>query len=172
MKLLKSEERHIVTFSDGFVLGEVSAQLDQALTTIAEQQYHLEFEVFAAIKAIRDTLQRVSKGKDAVIRVQINIYGPRAIADAIGKELSQKKLYLQTPVYCRPDAKYHNPQFLNIVVPQASHPEEKLKSEECAAPYVVISLKETVNEVFSELTRNLGLREFDGDQRLRTPLLP
>jgi hypothetical protein len=173
MKLIHSETQFLVVFSDNTVLGEVNAQLEQALLGIVEQQYQLDFEVFAPIKSIQEIIGRAVKEKDAIVRVQINLYGPHSIADNIGKELSQHKIYLQRPGYMRGGATYENPHVLSlpgfeswtsgVVVPQTEeHVSEKATTE---------TLKNTIADVYSYLTRDQNLRGLEGDERLTTSLL-
>jgi SWI/SNF-related matrix-associated actin-dependent regulator of chromatin subfamily A3 len=104
MVIIRPEAQFLVAFSDGAIVGEVNAQLDKALTSIAEQGYELDLEVFAPIRAIQDTIGRAKREKEAVIRVQVNVYGPPAAANEIGRELSQHKLYLQRPAYVKDGA--------------------------------------------------------------------
>jgi SWI/SNF-related matrix-associated actin-dependent regulator of chromatin subfamily A3 len=173
MQVTKPEAQYLIAFSDGAVLGEVNASLEQALNNIAEQQYSLEFEVFAPVRAIRETISRATKEKDAIVRVQISIYGPRKIAQEIGRELSQMKIYLQRPDYVREGADYDNPHVLKLVHHDSSVPEVVTNPEE--TPFEKVAdetLKKTISDVYSSLTRDKNLRGIEGDERLKTSLLP
>lgn len=172
MDLIETESQRLVAFIDGTVLGEVNAQLEATLRILSEQQYHLDFEVFAPIKATQDTMGRATKGKDAVVRVQINVYGPRNAAQIIGKALSRQKIYLQNPVHIREGTIYENPHVLKLVGYQASqqHTDEIVEqiAPEKLAPE---TLEHTIAELYTSLTRGEKLRGLEGDDRLKTVLL-
>lgn len=140
LNVTKPETQYLITFGDGAVLGEVNASLEQALSNIAEQQFPLDFEVFAPVRGIRETISRATKEKDAIVRVQISIYGPRAIAQGIGRELSQQKIYLQRPDHVREGADYDNPHLL------------KLTDNHCSLPDVSINIEEKSGEKIADET--------------------
>ncbi|KAF1946973.1 hypothetical protein EJ02DRAFT_334582 [Clathrospora elynae] len=170
--IVKPEAQHLVAFLDGAVVGEVNAQLEKALVSITEQEYQLEFEVFAPVRAIQETLGRATKGKEAVVRVQINIYGPPAIADSIGKELSQQKIYLQRPEYVRDGARYENPHVLTLAGFQCTNAELAMQVADTTSEKATAkTMKSAVISVYSLLTRSQNLRGLEGDERLSTPLL-
>jgi SWI/SNF-related matrix-associated actin-dependent regulator of chromatin subfamily A3 len=173
MQLTKPENQYLITFDDGAVLGEVNASLEQALNNISEQQYLLDFEVFAPVRAIRETISRATKEKDAVIRVQITFYGPRKSAQIIGRELSQMKIYLQRPDYVRSGADYENPHVLKLVDEQPTFLDVIVHKEDQSSEKATDdTLKKAVADVYSSLTRDKNLQGFEGDERLKTPLLP
>lgn len=99
LELVLSESRFQISFPDRVVLGEVNNQLDNALLHIREQQHELRYEVFAPIKAMRETINKVPREKEAVVWVQVNLYGPLSAAGDVGREFSKAKLYLQSPDY-------------------------------------------------------------------------
>jgi len=175
MDIIKLDSKFMVAFPDGATVGEVNAQLEKALCGIAEQGYELEFEVFAPVSAILETIGKSSKGKDAIVRVQVNLYGPRKAAKEIGRELSQQKVYLQTPGYVRHGAAYDNPHILRLpgfdtasstVFTVLPAPEEAVL--ENAPPK---ALQDTLDNVYASLTRGQNLRELEDDERLKTRLL-
>jgi SWI/SNF-related matrix-associated actin-dependent regulator of chromatin subfamily A3 len=173
MHVTRPDNQYVVTFDDGTVLGEANASLEQALNNIAEQQYLLDFEVFAPVRAIRETISRATKEKDAIVRVQITIYGPRKSAQNIGRELSQLKIYLQRPDYVRDGADYDNPHVLKLANPQYTFPEVVVYTEEKSLEKAAdTTLTKTIEDVYSSLTRDKNLQGLEGDERLKTPLLP
>jgi SWI/SNF-related matrix-associated actin-dependent regulator of chromatin subfamily A3 len=172
MQVVKSDARFLIAFNDGAIFGEVNASLEQILSDIVEQQYLLDFEVFAPVRAIRGTISRATKEKDAVVRVQINIYGPRKIAHEIGRELSLAKLYLQRPDYVREGVDYDNPHMLKLKGIQDELPVTNANEEEIVVEKTIDeAMKDTIAEVFSSLTRDKSLQGLEGDERLRTRLL-
>ncbi|KAF2128363.1 hypothetical protein P153DRAFT_357729 [Dothidotthia symphoricarpi CBS 119687] len=173
MKLIQFESQFLVTFVDGSTLGEVNVQLQKALTRIIEQRYELDFEVFAPVRAIRETISRTTKAKDAIVRVQINIYGPQVCSQGVGQELSQQKVYLQRPDYIRTGAIYDNPHVLKLADFQLSNVQADWPAEgKITGEYVPETLKETMMDVYSLLTRSQCIKGLEGDKCLRTHLLP
>ena len=172
MNLIRSDTQYHVTFPDGTVLGEMNVQLEEALNSILEQQHSLEFEVFAPTRAIRETISKATKEKDAVARVQINVYGTLAASKAIGRELSQRKIYLQRPECVRSGSSYNNPHVLKLGDYKAI---EVIQTSDVVEPTVEKVtghvVKETITNVYSTLTRGQHLKALEGDPRLLTPLL-
>ncbi|KAF2630454.1 hypothetical protein BU25DRAFT_335088 [Macroventuria anomochaeta] len=172
MELVRSETQYHVVFPDGTALGEMNLQLEEALNSILEQQYSLEFEVFAPTRAIRETISKATKEKDAISRVQVNVYGTRAASKAVGRELSQRKIYLQRPECVRNGAVYNNPHFLKLGDHEAT---VSVPTSDVVEPIVEKItgqvVKEAITNVYCALTRGQNLVALEGDRRLRTPLL-
>ncbi|KAH8632596.1 hypothetical protein IG631_11230 [Alternaria alternata] len=172
MLIIRPEAQFLVAFSDGAVVGEVNAQLNKALTSIAEQGYELDLEVFAPIRAIQDTIGRAKREKEAVIRVQVNVYGPPAAANEIGRELSQHKLYLQRPAYVKDGTRYSNPHMLTLPEFENSMTVTRPSLEETVPEKPSLqTFKNTIQDVYSSLTRDRDLSGLEGDERLHTTLL-
>lgn len=173
MMLARVETQYHVTFPDGTALGEVNAQLEETLNIIFEQKYSLDFEVFAPTRAIRETISKAAKEKDAIVRVQINIYGTAVASKAIGKELSQRKLYLQRTEFVRSGIVYDNPHFLRLGVDE---PTQTFQTSDVVEPIAEKAtgevIKEAITDVYSALTRGNNLMALEGDRRLVTALLP
>jgi SWI/SNF-related matrix-associated actin-dependent regulator of chromatin subfamily A3 len=173
LRVIRPETQWLVAFDDGHVLGEINASLEQVLNSITEQQYTLDYEVFAPIRAIRETITRATKEKDAIVRVQISIYGLRSIAQHIGKELSKMRIYLQRPDFVRDGAEYDNPHELKLVPRQHDGLEVVIQAEDVSSEKVASeTLKQTIADVYSSLTRDKNLQGLEGDERLKTRLLP
>ena len=176
MMINKFENRFMISFPDGTPLGEANAQLEAALSGIAEQQYHVDLEVFAPIRPIRETLSRATKEQEAVVRVNINIYGPRSIARTIGLELSTQKIYLQRPDYIKPGVVYDNPHVLKLgtfdQTFQSQDPEIPEEKQPVSETEKAEAFQRTINTIYSSLTRGQTLAGSEGDNRLRTQLLP
>jgi len=172
MVIVKPEAQFIVAFPDGLVVGDANAQLDGALTSIAEQGYEMDLEVFAPISVIQETIGRAKKDKEAVVRVQINVYGPPTAACDIGREFSQQKIYLQRPIHIRDGYRYENPHILTLPGFDGSTPDIPTITEEPLPDKVGLqSLKSTLQNVYSSLTRDRNLHGLEGDERLNTDLL-
>jgi SWI/SNF-related matrix-associated actin-dependent regulator of chromatin subfamily A3 len=173
MKIVNPEAQFQIAFLDGTVVGDINAQLEKALVSITEQGYQLDYEVFAPIRAIQETLGRAGKEKEAIVRMQINVYGPRSIAHDIGKELSNQRIYLQGPGYIRDGTPYENPHVLTLTGFQCSTTDIAMPIEDTNKEKATTeTLKSTIKHVYSSLTRDRNLRGIEGDERLNTSLLP
>jgi hypothetical protein len=173
LALRQVETRYLVMFSNGDIYGEINAQLHEALTTLSQQAYHLDFEVFAPIDFTKEIISKSIKDKTAIVRVQINIYGAHISAKHIGHELSKHRLYLQRPDYLRSDAGYDNPHVLKLADFISDEPLTKLaeagdEPEKAAGS----ELGRVITDVYSSLTRSQKLTRLKGDDRLVTQLLP
>jgi SWI/SNF-related matrix-associated actin-dependent regulator of chromatin subfamily A3 len=172
MKVIKPEAQFQIAFLDGTIVADINAQLEKALVSITEQGYQLDYEVFAPIRAIQETLGRAGKEKEAIVRMQINVYGPRSIAHDIGKELSKRKIYLQRPVYIRDGAPYDNPHVLTLTGFQCSTTDVAMPIEDTHKEKATIeTLASAIEDVYSSLTRDRNLRGLEGDERLSASLL-
>ncbi|KAH4127100.1 hypothetical protein HBI81_064400 [Parastagonospora nodorum] len=173
LNLTRPEDQFMITFDDGQVLGEVNEPLEEALSQFAEHRSCLDFEVFAPVRAIRETITRATKEKEAIVRVQINVYGPSGMGESVGRELSRQKIYLQRPDYMRPGAEHDNPHVLKLDDRPSAVPEVSVIVEETAPEKGADDvLKDAIADVYSSLTREQHLRGLEGDSRLRTTLLP
>ncbi|CAI6333481.1 unnamed protein product [Periconia digitata] len=176
MIVSKHDEQFSVTFPDGTILGDANAQLERALSGIYEQQYQVELEAFAPIRPIRDTISRANKGKEAVVRIHINVYGPRTMAPGVGQELSTNKVYLQKPDHVRFGLAYENPHILRIHNFQPPAYEQPIEVREEGQAQTEIQkaedFKHTIATIYSSLEREDSLSGSEGDGRLKTELLP
>ncbi|KAF2736997.1 hypothetical protein EJ04DRAFT_431957 [Polyplosphaeria fusca] len=171
MKTLKYEDRFVIAFADDTMLGEVNSQLELALEAL--DQLPVNYEVIAPTKAIHETINRAVKDKDAIVRVNINIYGLRKDARQVGREFSSNKIYLQRPDHIRRGLEYDNPHVLKL-------PDIRLPTQNCILPVGVEksaeidkteAFKTTISQVYSSLTRGHRLVGLEGDDRLKTSLL-
>lgn len=176
LSINRCDDRYMIEFSDGTVLGEANAQLEEALARFVEQGLHVDLEVFAPIRPIRETISRATKEKDAVVRVNVNIYGPRSVARHVGLELSNKKIYLQRPDYIQPGLSYDNPHVLKLGNFQQpfNGQDVEIRSERQEESEVAKNeaFQKTINTIYSSLTRGQTLAGLEGDDRLKTELLP
>jgi SWI/SNF-related matrix-associated actin-dependent regulator of chromatin subfamily A3 len=160
-------------FPDGTDFGVLNTHTSKGLEDLI-QRPDLQFEVIGSIRAILDTIGRVTKAADAVIRVNINVYGPRESSKEVGNHLTSHKLYLQRPDVLRTGSKYENPHLLTFLDMQISSFENQLDVGSIRAPKLddTQKFRETISNVYSSLTRGANLNKVEGDHRLKTALLP
>jgi hypothetical protein len=172
-----SNQQLFLMFADGAELGYLSEKMIRAVENLINLP-RFELEAFTNPGIIIDAIRRARKTSDAVIRVNINFYGLNSYRDQVGKELSDKGLFLQLPDVGvrRPGIMYDNPHILRLDgmdetdteveedadgLRQVDSPEE---SEE--------EFQDTITEVFSALRRGEGLKRLEGSENLKKALFP
>jgi SNF2 family DNA or RNA helicase len=175
LTVAKKDDHIAVIFNDKSVFGEPNTHMSEVLLKLLERD-SLIFEVIANVSNTFETIGKAEKANDAVVRVDINIYGPRSVGKELGQQLSKNKVYLQRPNYRRNNSEYDNPHFLKLPDVQVNDTgsffvptvglEKKadLDKEE--------EFKRTIGSVYASLTRNRKLHGLEGDDRLKTRLLP
>jgi SWI/SNF-related matrix-associated actin-dependent regulator of chromatin subfamily A3 len=168
----KKEEQTVLHFPDGTEFSVLNNHASKALETLL-QRPTLEFEAIGSVQAILETIERVTKANDAVVRVSIHIYGPRESKEDIGNHLTNQKLYLQRPDKLRVGATYENPHFLSFADMQISSFENQLDVGNNRATKLddPDKFRETISNVYASLTRGENLSREVGDRRLKTKLL-
>ncbi|ETS04710.1 hypothetical protein M419DRAFT_73008 [Trichoderma reesei RUT C-30] len=147
----------------------------KVLSLLLDKPY-LEFEPRATTSELLDIVARASKAADAIIQVEIYVYGPQRAATEVGDTLSDGKLWLQKPNYVRNGTVYDNPHFLQLriggVEPQLIQPLNH------SAGDGLISrrnreerLRKMVEEVYRSLDRSRHLEAVAGGDGVTQKLL-
>ena len=177
-KLNPNSVHILLSLPDGTQFGFLRDNMTKALEPLLEQGSSVQFEAVESTAELSQQIGRASKPDEALVHVNINVYGPPDRATEIGDLLSEHKLYLQNPDQdqYRSQYPYQNPQKLfpelegrttaevlktDVAGPAASRP----RAEE-------ERLRELVNEVQNCLTRANELQNAEGDRRLTRELLP
>lgn len=169
----KSSTEIVLYFLNGTEFGVLNTHASKALENLV-QQSSLQFEAIGSTQTIRETIGRVTKATDAVVRININVYGPRESCQQIGRHFSSQKLYLQRPDKLRIGSTYENPHVLSFSDMQMSSCENHLDVGSNRAWKLddAEKFKETISNVYSSLTRGAKLSKIEGDHRLKRTLLP
>ena len=174
-RVKKSSNQLLLAFPDGSEFGLLNAHTAKALEDLVERP-SVQFEALAHIITLRETIGRAAKASDAVVRVNINVYGPPAACTDVGRRLSASKVYLQRPDQQRPGSIYDNPHVLKL--PEMQMPSIDYKPGETgdsASPSDISDtehFRKAISDVYASLKRSSGLKRLEGDSRLRTCLLP
>lgn len=172
----KGQEQVDVIFPDCSLFGHLSSHVSKGLEDVVNLPL-LRFEVVADIRMAREVIGKVTKAVEAVVRVNINVYGPEETKQMIGQHLSSGKIYLQRPDYFMPDSTYDNPQmikFPNMEKLYVSN-EPILSTSVDSRPEksdVKEDFQKAINRVYASLTRASRLEMLEGDRQLITKLLP
>lgn len=174
---IKSEDAHVVLrFHDadeqfGYLRTAVAATLSPLLA-----KPHLEFEPVALTSELLRIIGHASKPADAIVKVDINVYGPSSAGTEMGDALSDGKLWLQKPGHVRAGLAYDNPHFLRIETnsarPQPAEPVRQLTSNGATSRRNREErLRKMVEEVYSSLNRNRQYDAADAGDRVSQKLL-
>ena len=170
----KSSDKIVLYFVDGTEFGVLNTHASKAFENYV-QLSSFQFEAIGSILIIRETIGRATKATDAVVRVNINVYGPGESCQEVGRHLSSQKLYLQRPDKLRIGSTYMNPHVLSFPDMEMSGYENQLDvgSNRALKPISdnADKFRETISNVYSSLTRGAKLSKIEGDRRLRMKLL-
>jgi SWI/SNF-related matrix-associated actin-dependent regulator of chromatin subfamily A3 len=172
-RIEKSSAQLFLTFPDGTEFGVLNNHIAKALEDIVEQP-SVQFDALAHILTLRETIGRATKASDAVVRVNINVYGPKEAGKDVGRHLSAKKVYLQRPDQQRPGSIYDNPHVLKLPDMQMPRIDYNSKgtNDSSLRSDNFEHFRKTISDVYGSLKRGSKLKRVEGDNRLRTPLLP
>ncbi|KAJ4313267.1 hypothetical protein N0V84_009495 [Fusarium piperis] len=119
LKEQKDHREHaFLCFSDDLAFGHLRSGIGKALLSLMLEP-NVEFEPIGETAKLREIIERAGKPGDAIVKVNIDVYGPRSSAGKVGKRLSDAKLWLQrsdTSQIMNPGIEYHNPHFLSIKI--------------------------------------------------------
>ncbi|KAL4414676.1 SNF2 family domain-containing protein [Colletotrichum abscissum] len=113
--LSDSQEHICLSFKDDNTeFGYLRSGPGKALARLLTPDSRVEFEPIAPTNALRETIGRAKKPVEAMVKVDINVYGPRAMAKVVGDKLTEGKLWLQKSDHARRELCYENPHVLKI----------------------------------------------------------
>jgi hypothetical protein len=170
-KVRPGKQDFTLHFVDGTHFGSTNTQFSNGLEGICPM-FPIRMEAIANTANVRDRITRAKKISDAIIRVDVNVFGPRKDTAAVGKMLSDAKLWLQKPDFLK-NVAYENPQFLKLE--GFEYQEAEQKPLEASSQTRLVrgddKFKEMVEDVFNKLTRSDQLQRVEKDQRVKTELL-
>jgi hypothetical protein len=132
----------------------------------------LHYEAIGDTSSLRESISRATKPSEAVVRVNINIYGPKDSGKDVGGLLTTHKVYLQSPDVRRPGSRYENPHILTFKDMDISSVHQL--NQEHNGLYIskdAEELHETVSHLYASLKRGKDLKQVEGDRLLKTNLL-
>ncbi|KAF4951751.1 hypothetical protein FSARC_12822 [Fusarium sarcochroum] len=154
--------------------GHLRSAVAQILLPLISHQ-RVDLEPLALKADLREIIQRASKSADAMVKVDINIYGPRLDSTMVGDALSNGNLWLQRSSHGRTDTIYDNPHFLTISVddshtqmlqnmdPVSNNGAPKKKTRED-------QLRKMVEEVYKTVDNTRDLELVEGGDRVTQAL--
>lgn len=171
---LQDKKDHILlAFLDGTDFGFLRANMTKGLTPMLAKSA-LEFEAVVGTDSLRETIGRARKPAEALIRVNINVYGPPDEAKIVGPHLSAHQLWLQKPDHARRGVIYKNPQvieFEGIDLSMLEKPTEMLERGRPKPRTEEEHLRQTVAEVYHASKRQEDLTQITVSGRFKTSML-
>ncbi|KAI1387873.1 SNF2 family N-terminal domain-containing protein [Hypoxylon trugodes] len=184
VKLVFSEDRCDIVNSLEIVIGTINKKTHIALsklTSIKQIYFSGCIKPTYHDNRISTTTKSPSISSPiATTSADFSIFGPRAIAEQLAKELSRYRLFLQHPTPLPDSVPYENPQYLSIAGISFSNgsilPAIKGIDESEETPDTPSSLEENeqltdLNYVLDHLPQHNYLTQIKIDQRISTPLL-
>ncbi|KAI1488686.1 SNF2 family N-terminal domain-containing protein [Biscogniauxia mediterranea] len=136
----------------------------------------VELEPIAPTSNLKETIGRAQKPSEAMVKVDINLYGQRRAAAEVGDVLSGGKLWLQKPDHARRGMVYDNPHFLPIkingVQVQSVQPENQDSNERVVKKKNrEEQLRSMVKEVYKSVDNSRHLDVVEGGNIVARKLL-
>jgi SWI/SNF-related matrix-associated actin-dependent regulator of chromatin subfamily A3 len=165
-----------LSLPDGDQFGILRHDMTDALTPLLKQSPPFQLEAVAGTTRLLEQIGLATKPNEAIVQVNINIYGPRDRAAAVGDDLSNRKQWLQKPDFFKPQYPYNNPQALHFPELENQLVQEEIRQDvsTTAKPRAEEErVQKLVAQVHQALSRASELESITmaGDQRLKTNLL-
>ncbi|KAK5057582.1 hypothetical protein LTR84_011582 [Exophiala bonariae] len=156
-----------VVLSDGSHLARLNVHLADALVEEVRSGT-IRLEALVSKRNIFEDISTATREKDAHTVLNINVYGSSLVQTTIGHMCSNEKIWLQRPDWLSPNTKYDNPHTLKF--DSGNEEERHPLVVEDEALLKNADLQQSMDEVYSMLTRDSHLKGLSGDARLRTSL--
>ncbi|KAL6401433.1 DNA repair and recombination protein rad5c [Ilyonectria robusta] len=151
--------------------GHLRDKLTKALTPLLRWD-SLQFEAVVLSQGVRGKISKIDKSGEAIVQVDINIYGPSDQATKVGDKLTEDKLWFQRPDYYKNQYPYENPHVIRFPELEGSMQFEELRNEmRTSASRTEVNVLQIVSEINNSTHRADGLERVTGDRRLLTLLL-
>ena len=160
--------------SDGTPFAQANELISKAIGSILELP-SVYCTAFANNDACERIFSRAKRPAEAILKVEINVYGEPERSDDVGKRLMNAKVYLQDPDHGIEGIEYNNPHLFRCdSIPEAlmfdlgqqnstTHASEPENNEG--------NLDETLSQIYKSLTRFRSLELTSGGAQVLTPLL-
>lgn len=168
-------EHAFLCFSDDLTFGHLRSGIGKVLLSLMSRP-NVEFEPIGETAKLREIIERAGKPGDAIVKVNIDVYGPRSSARGVGKTLSDAKLWLQQPDTSHPGIEYHNPHLLSIRIrgseAEIVQPSQPVMSNAAARKQTrEEQLRKMVEEVYRTVGSNRDVDRAEGGSRVTRELL-
>ncbi|KAK2606448.1 hypothetical protein QQS21_003141 [Conoideocrella luteorostrata] len=179
LMLCKKEDRINLCFrDDGYGFGYLRTNAETPLKPLLEKS-GVELEPMVLTFSLKEIMGRASKTASAMIKADINIYGPRSLAVEVGKVLSGGKQWLQKPDHVRSNVIYDNPHLLPVSsngfdvqsVRSATQNVQNAQDGTATRKRREDQLRSMVQAVYKSVDNSRDLEMVDGGDRVARKLL-
>jgi hypothetical protein len=177
---LSEQQDHILLCfqDDGEEFGYLRSAVGKTLAPLLATSY-VEFEPIVSTSNLKETVGRAKKPAkpvEAMVKVDINVYGPRRAATEVGDTLSRGKLWLQKSGHARREVVYDNPHFLPLrtsgIQMQPIRPVNHIANDGLASKkHRKERLRKMVEDVYKSLDNTRHLDMVEGGNRVTRKLL-
>src|SRR3569833_173925 len=172
MREQKHRDHIMLLLPDHTEVGHLRDNMTKPLGQLLKLSVFLVEAVASRIRLL-EKIDRADRAADALVLVDINIYGPKDRAEEVGRELSSVKLWLQRPERCRSKIPYENPHEIRFPGFEAQIQDVRLRND-ATIPNPRDKeerLQQMMSEIHNCLHRADELARVSGDRRLVTELL-
>ncbi|KAF7554933.1 hypothetical protein G7Z17_g2554 [Cylindrodendrum hubeiense] len=170
-RLRPNVDHILLLLPNGTAFGHLRDKLTKALTPLLKLDY-LDFEAVALSQGVCGRISKMDKSGDAIVQVDINIYGPSDQGIIIGNILTEDKLWFQRPDYYKNEFPYENPHVIRFPELEGSMEFEEIRKGNInPTGRTDVNVLQLVSEIQASTHRADGLDRVTGDRRLQTNLL-
>ncbi|RSL95209.1 hypothetical protein CEP52_012191 [Fusarium oligoseptatum] len=177
LKEQKDHREHaFLLFSDDeLTFGHLRSGTGKALLPLM-QLPNVKFEPVGETAKLLDVIDKANKPGDAIVKVNIDVYGPRSSSSTVGRDLSQAKLWLQKSDTMAEGYEYDNPHFLRIDIDRSEdvpvQPVQQVVSNSATRKQTrEEQLRKMVEEVYKTVGSNRDVDRVEGGDRVTRELL-
>ncbi|OQV01237.1 Helicase conserved domain-containing protein [Cladophialophora immunda] len=168
LDIICADDELCVCIPGGMRIATLNLHLTESLLEHVKAQ-KVRLEALIHRRTIFDDIGQATRAREAFTYININVYGTEESQSSIGHDFSVKKIWLQRPDWVSPNSTYDNPHVLKLATAkQQSQLEIPDQLEQTTRTW---GFKDSVDQMYSMLTRDSHLKGLAGDARLRTPLL-
>ncbi|CZS92108.1 related to helicase-like transcription factor protein [Rhynchosporium agropyri] len=152
------------------VIGNIDVNTAIGLAPLLDSQYSLRTAARILTRSRRPG--DLAPGTPSVsfrYDLDLTLYGPKKWALAVGKHLSQKQLWLRTPIFVEAGMELHNPH--TIQRPAQPPPRQVSYGARASVMRTTEEMKTDIVDMFNSLERSENLPEMNADPRITTGLL-
>jgi hypothetical protein len=162
-------DRVCLVFPDNAVLGQAEDKRRRSIPRLLSMS-SLNLEAMFSPASLLARLRTITSKKDAIIFVDINIYGPASQAAQVGDHLAKYGVWLQKPDHLKRSVRYENPH--KIQFPELLQEEVVIQNVPAPTELADGRILQLEQAVLAESQRTSHQKGTAGDIRLKTKLLP
>ncbi|EEQ31460.1 putative 1-phosphatidylinositol 4-kinase [Microsporum canis] len=159
----------------GRSFGVLDTHVSTALAPLLDMTFDLRTQARLDVRRRRPN-EWPGQACSELFRISINLYGPRRVADNIGRFLSQKNIWLGFPNAVEAGISTYNPHAerrrLMAVATQQQQPQQSTRYTVQSEVRTAEEISNAVTKMFDQLQGAQNLPEIDTPELLSTQLLP